>query len=114
MAGGLLTNHLMKARASGKIGKITHELRIDASVTSPFPGEKSNQEYLKQDMKRIKDEIAAIKKALDNWIPEDVAARAEKSLRAELAGKKARLAEMEARMEEPEDDDDDEEESEEE
>jgi hypothetical protein len=114
MAGGILSNHLMAKRASGKLAKVTPELRIEARMSTPFPGEGSDDKYLKEDMARVKKEIAAIEKALDNWIPEDVAARAEKSLRSELAVKKARIAELDARLSAGDDEDDDEEESEEE
>lgn len=90
-------------------------LRIHASVDS-YPEMKPVEDlkYLREDMKRIKAECVAMKKALDNWVPEDVAARAEKSLRQELKRSKARLVEMEARLDAAEDEDEEETETEDE
>lgn len=108
MAGGILTNHLTSMSK-----KLKPSLQINAYMDSyGGPKEVDEAKYVKEDLKRCKEECAAIKKALRDWVPEDVAARAEKSLRTELKRKEARMAELEARLDglESEDEEDDEDE----
>lgn len=110
MKGGMIAGHL-KSMAP----KLKPTLRINAYVDSyGGPAEPTESDkYLKEDAKRYKAEIAQIEKALDEWVPEDVAARAEKSLRLELKRKKAELIRVKAQLDalsevEEEDEDEDE------
>lgn len=106
--GGAICNHL-KAMSP----KLKPTLRINAYVDS-YGGPETpvmSDKYLKEDRKRYKAEIAQIEKALGEWVPEDVAARAEKSLRAELKRKKAELIRVQAELKalsDSEDEDEDE------
>lgn len=106
--------------SKGKVDK-QPSLTIRASVMVPdksMPG--FSRKYEKEEYERTKKEIKAIESALENWIPEDVAERARKSLEAELEVKKAHALECKARMkqdksesskiEDDEDDEDDEDE----
>ncbi len=106
--GGAITGHLV-----GMSKKLKPTLHVSAFVdTFPQPKKTDESKFLRQDLKRCKEECAAIEKALDEWVPEDVAARAEKSLRAELKRKQARMDEIKESLEELESDDEDEEEEE--
>ena len=108
---GKIAGHLVGMGSTGKLSKPS--LQISAYVGSETPQEVGEDtKWLKQDLKRCKDECAAIQKALDNWVPEDVAERAEKSLRKELKRQEARMAEIKARLDAAEDieEEDDEEE----
>lgn len=84
--------------ASGKIRK--PRLSINAYVSVPYKGESPmpSSKYEREEYERTLKEIKAIESALDNWIPEDVAERAKKSLEAELEVKKAHAQECKARM----------------
>lgn len=107
---GEIASHL-----SGLKKKWKPTLQVNAFVSEPMPEPVAETKYLREDLKRCKVECAAIQKALDNWVPEDVAARAEKSLRKELKRKHARMAELEARLdavEESEEEDEEEDEDE--
>jgi hypothetical protein len=108
---GKMATHLVGMSSNGRLSKPS--LQISAYVGSDVPVEVDDRKYLKQDLKRCKEECAAIKKALDNWVPEDVAERAEKSLRKELKRKEAHMAELSARLDAYEEEDEDEDEEEE-
>ena len=91
-----ITSHLMDLRKAGKIAKPS--LVISASMDAPYPGDPKPDEYQKKEMKRIKAEVAAMTEQIKNWDADAVANQALKSLKTELAIKKARLSECEARM----------------
>jgi hypothetical protein len=93
--------------------KLKPSLQIHAFVdTMPVPDKSNETKYLKEDLKRCKEECAQIEKVLSEWVPEDVAARAEKSLRAELKRKHSRMVEMRASLKALESEEDDEEDDE--
>lgn len=97
--------------------KLKPKLQVSAYV-SPYGAVEAmspmeDTKYLKRELKMVKEEIAATKKALDNWIPEDVAERAERALRKDLKSKEARLAELSARLDAAEEASEDEDEDEE-
>jgi len=81
-----------------KAGKAT--MSVSASVSVPYKGESSipPSKYEKEEYERTLKEVKAIEQALENWIPEDVAERARKSLEAELEVKKAHAQEIKARL----------------
>lgn len=83
-------------------GKITGKpsLKVNAYVNVPYKGESaiSSTKYEREEYERTKKEVKAIESALENWIPEDVAERARKSLEAELEVKKAHALECKARL----------------
>lgn len=104
--GNTIAGHLV---GMGKKWKPT--LQIHASVDAyPPPMAMDETKYLKKDLERYKEEIGHIEKALSEWIPEDVAERAEKSLRLELKRKKARIIEIKASLKALEEDDEEDEE----
>lgn len=61
-------------------------------------GSEEMHKYDTEDHARCKKQIEGIKKALDNWVPEDVAAQARESLENDLEEKKARLEELATRI----------------
>lgn len=97
VAPGAMAGMLMAHRATGRLGKAS--LRVTASMDAPYPGEKRGS-FEREEAKRLKSEISGIQSHLKNWDPEDVAARAFKSLKSDLMIKKARLQEYRARVEE--------------
>jgi hypothetical protein len=110
---GKMANHLVGMSSNGRLSKPS--LQIHAYVGNDVPQEVGEDtKWLKQDLKRCKQECAEIKKALDNWVPEDVADRAEKSLRKELKRKEARMAELSARLDAAQEDEEEDEDEEEE
>jgi hypothetical protein len=107
---GKMAEHLTSVSNGGRLKKPS--LQIDAYVSAyPPPAPYDNTKYLKEDQKRLTKEVAAIKQALDNWVPEDVAERAEKSLRRSLKDKKAQLESIEEQLSEKDEEEDDEEEN---
>ena len=101
MLGGAIAGHLTSMSK-----KLKPSLQIHAFVdTMPPPSKNNETKYLKKDLKRCKEECAQIEKVLDEWVPEDVSARAEKSLRSELKRKHSRMAEIRASLEDIEDED---------
>jgi hypothetical protein len=113
MAGGI-AGHLAMMRSSGKLSKPS--LQVNAYVNVGGQHEPDVTQYDKEELKRTKAEVAGIEQALENWVPEDVAARAKRSLEIDLRSKKARVEELKARisarveLEEPKEEDDEEEE----
>jgi len=95
MAKGLIADHLMNVRGKGMLSKPS--LVVNARVETPYPGLESPQIYERKELKRIRKEIKAIKRQLQDWDPEAVSSQAKKSLKTELAIAKARLAEYSAR-----------------
>jgi len=73
------------------------KLNISARMDS-YPSFEVDDGYQKKERERVKKEIKAITDQLDGWDAEDVSTRALKSLKTELAMKKARLMEIEARL----------------
>ena len=79
------------------------KLRIMASYGPDYgePTTTGSVEMYKMDCEehvRCKKQIDGIKKALDNWVPEDVAAQARESLENDLEDKKSRLDELASRI----------------
>lgn len=90
--GAMLSNVI-----GGKIKKPTLNIRAYVDVPSKnMPSESSK--YEKEEYERTVKEVKAIERALDNWIPEDVADRAKKSLEGDLEVKKAHALECKARL----------------
>ena len=72
------------------------KLEIHANVRRAYPGEAvatdmHELKYLKEDRARLLKEVKDIKKQLENWIPEDIAALAKKSLEKQLADRESDL-----------------------
>lgn len=84
--------------SSGRTGK--PKLNVSAYVSVPYKGESAipSTKYEKEEYERTLKEVKAIESALENWIPEDVAERARKSLEAELEVKRAHAQECKARL----------------
>lgn len=109
---GNISNHLGAVASTGKLKKPS--LQIEAYVSAyPAPEPFDNRKFLMEDCKRLTKEVAAIKQALDNWVPEDVAERAEKSLRRSLKDKKEQLESIEEQLSEKDEEEDDDEDDEE-
>lgn len=87
--------HLAKALGSGK--SPAPVLSVTARMGNEFGGGfPDDSEYRKKELVRLRKEVKATSDQITNWDAEDVAARALKSLKADLAMKKARLMECEA------------------
>lgn len=86
---GRLSSMKGKGRAKGGV-------EIRATVFDERFG--PDNKWRKEEVVRYKREIAAIQNALATWNPENVATKAKKSLTAELALKRARLAEAKAQL----------------
>ena len=88
---------------AGAIGKLKKEkpfLHVTAHMDSSGYGPmESDMEWKKKDLKRLKDQVKAIEDQIKDWNAEEVAASALKSLKSDLAVKKARLMETEALLE---------------
>ncbi len=77
------------------------KLRVSASYGPDYAVEPNHEYMHKADVEehaRCKKQIEGIKKALDNWVPEDVAAQARESLENDLESQQSRLAELAARI----------------
>jgi hypothetical protein len=81
-------------KASEKSGKPLLDVSARLSIGSPL----SDKSYLKKELVRLRKEIKATSDMVSNWDAEDVAARALKSLKTDMAVKKARLMEIEAQL----------------
>lgn len=98
----------MKAEKSlsplaGAIGKMKEGkpfLHVTAHMDSGSYGPmESDMEWQKKDLKRLQGQVKAIEDQIEKWDAEEVAASALKSLKSDLAMKKARLMETEALLE---------------
>jgi hypothetical protein len=72
-------------------------MRVDVSMDS-MGGMGMGGEFDRKELKRCKQECSAMQDAIDNWNPEDVARRALKSLKSNLAVKMAHVEEIKARL----------------
>lgn len=89
---GKITEHL-----KGRYGKAS--LQVNATMTAPTKGEgPDSMKWEREHLKQLEAEVKAIEKRLADWDPEEAARLAERSLRTELAVKKARLEEYRARI----------------
>lgn len=93
MAKGKIVEHLMQMRGKGKLSKPS--LNIHVSMGSEYPG---NDQFAREDLKRVKSEVKSMQEQLDNWDHMAISKRAMQSMKTELAVKKARLAELKARI----------------
>lgn len=94
---GKITGHLLNVRKSGGLEKPS--LSVHATVMAPMRGEgPDSKKYERDRLAQLNKEIAAIEKRLKNWDHEEVGKLAEKSLRTELAVKRARREECKARL----------------
>lgn len=91
---GAIAGMLMTHRAADRLGRPS--LHVDARMDYIFPG--SDKKYERQELKRLKGEIAAIQKEIKHWDSAKVANRALHSLKVDLASKRARLEETRARL----------------
>jgi len=82
-------------RSSDK--EMTPMLDISARV-SMGGGIQEDKSYKKQEMARLKKEIKGVEAMLSNWDAEEVSNKAQKSLKTDLAVKRARLMECEAML----------------
>lgn len=73
-------------------------LRVHARMDSYGPA--SDTDYNKTEMLRLQKEIASAESEVANWDHEKVGQRALKSLKSEIAMKKARMMECEALLDE--------------
>lgn len=90
---GKLTNHLISQRSQGRLAKPSLHISFNS-----YP-EIDDSKYLKEDQKRCQQELKGLQNELKNWNPEAVAAQALKSLKKEIAIKKARVEELRVRLE---------------
>ncbi len=92
------------ARQVGQISKmmsktkLNPQLQVSAFITTGDEPAFDDTAYLKEDLKRCDAKINKIKSVLDNWIPEDIAAQAKKSLEADLENEKAQRASIKAQL----------------
>jgi hypothetical protein len=77
----------------GLMSKAKLSVHVDMNA-----GYASDNKWRKDEFKRLKSEISATEKFLKDWDAEKVAAQAKRSLESELAVKRARLLECEAKM----------------
>ena len=81
---------------AGAIGKVSKPfLHISAHIDDGIDIV-MDRKWHKKKLKRLHEEIKATEEQIKDWDPETVAARALKSLKSDLAMKKARLMESEA------------------
>lgn len=106
-----ISEMLNAVRKGGALGS-QMPLKVHAYVEVPSKSMPSMMKFDKEEHDRVAKEVKGIQQALDEWVPEDVAAKAKKALENELEIKKARLMECKARMKqhddeesEPEEDD---------
>jgi hypothetical protein len=89
---------LKAVRAGGGLaGRSNLQVRATVEVPSKNMPVMSTK-YDREEVSRLTKEIKGIQQALDEWVPEDVAARAKRSLELELQAKKARLIESRIRV----------------
>lgn len=92
---GKLGDMLKSYSDNGVIKKASPaKLEVHAHISHPMDAVAMNMnesKFLKQDRQRLVKEIKEIKKILDNWIPEDVAERAKKSLEKQLSDRESDL-----------------------
>ena len=81
-----------------RLAEIQPTVSFTARVESYGGPGGGDKDYLKERYGRLKKEIAAIEKHIKSWDAEAVAAQALKSLKADLAHKKASMLECEADM----------------
>jgi len=75
-------------------------LNIHAHMDSYGGPMGNNTAYQKEELKRLRKEVKATSDQISNWNAEEISNRALKSLKTDLAMKKARLMECEALLEE--------------
>lgn len=75
---------------------------IDVFVRTKMKGdnepEMDDTKWLKEDLKREKAQLKGYRAILDNWVPEDVAAKAEADVKQKIAECKLRVQELSARL----------------
>lgn len=93
MIAGMLSNV-----KKGKIETPPSKLHVDAHYGPDYSEEIDENKYDKEEYDHCMKSVAGIKKVLEEWVPEDVADRAMKSLKKDLERHEARLYELKARM----------------
>lgn len=96
MAKNGVSNMLMGLRKKGKLAKPA--LVINATMRTPYPGEKSPDAYEVIRAHQVSDQIDAIREQLDNWDDAEVVKQAKKSMQAELKSCQADLMACRARL----------------
>ncbi len=97
MSKGIIAKHLMSMSEKGRLRK-GPPLVINAGVDTFIGGPVADKKYERKERKRIRKEITALRKHLNNLDPDFVMKQTKASLQRELAVKKARLAEYDARL----------------
>ena len=80
--------------AVGKLGKPF--LHISAHIDHEGYGMDDDMSWRKKELKRLREGVKATEEQIKNWNAEEVAAKALKSIKSDLAMKKARIMETEA------------------
>jgi hypothetical protein len=99
---GSVTRMLMNKRRKGGLQKAVVD--VDVYVrTPPMKGEAQpmdvdDTKWLKEDLKAEKDRLKMYGKVLDNWVPEDVAAKAKADVESKMAECKLRIQELKGRI----------------
>jgi hypothetical protein len=86
---------LAERLVSLKVRRPKARLSVSATVHRGEMGA-APSEWRKEERKRLREEIQSMHKMIDKWDPLDVADRALKSLKTDLAVKRARLMESDA------------------
>lgn len=100
---GKIGSHLLNVASKGRLRKPS--LSVHATMDSTGPGMEVDGKYRREEVKRLLADVSAMEDKLANWDHEEVGKQAQKSLRTELAIKKARLDEARARLGENDDQD---------
>ena|SRR5882672_1666582 len=87
---------LMGHRKGGKLAKPS--LVINATMRTPYPGERGPDTYEVIRAHQLEDQITAIREQLDNWDDAEVVKQARKSMQAELKSCQADLMSCRARL----------------
>jgi hypothetical protein len=74
--------------------------KIDVSVHVPLRDEPTIDEkrFIRQDLTRMREKAKRYQSVLDTWVPEDVAAKAKKSVEERLDDCKMRIRELNTRL----------------
>jgi len=95
---GQIATHLMNLSGKGKLKKGPPPLVIHATTDMFGGGQMTDNKYERKESARLAKEIESIRGHLKNLDPKYVVSQTKQSLRRELASKKARLAESQARL----------------
>jgi len=96
--GTAVTGLLMGNSKKGKLKKPS----LSVNVYSHAPGDGMNapdeSKWMKEDLKRERDQIKRYEQILETWVPEEVAAQAKADVEMKLSECKLRVKDIRARM----------------